>query len=128
MDKTLNLTRISAGFPSPAEDFSEISISLDKHLINNKAATFMAYVNGTSMIKAGIQDKDILIIDRSLEARSGDIIIASLNGEFLVKELSIINDELFLIPKNSNYQSLKISPEMDFEIWGIVTYSIHKHR
>ena len=88
----------------------------------------MAYANGRSMINAGIDDGDILVIDRSLNARNGDIIIALLNGEFLVKELSIINNELFLIPKNAKYSPLKISREMDFEIWGIVTYSIHKLR
>ena len=128
MNKGLGISFISAGFPSPAEDFSQLSISLDKHLIYNKAATFMAHVNGNSMINSGINDGDILIIDRSLNARNGDIIIALLNGEFLVKELSIINNELFLIPKNSKYSPLKISREMDFEIWGVVTYSIHKLR
>ena len=88
----------SAGFPSPAEDFTELSISLDKHLIQNPAATFMAYANGNSMVRAGIYHGDILIIDRSLDARDGDIIIAVLHGEFTVKQLSIINGTLFLIP------------------------------
>ena len=119
---------ISAGFPSPAEDFTELSISLDKHLIQNSAATFMAYANGDSMVGAGIYHGDILIIDRSLDARDGDIIIAVLHGEFTVKQLSIINGTLFLIPQNPQYSSLEISAEMDFEVWGVVTYSIRKHR
>ena len=122
------ISSISAGFPSPAEDFTELSISLDKHLIQNPAATFMAYANGNSMVRAGIYHGDILIIDRSLDARDGDIIIAVLHGEFTVKQLSIINGTLFLIPKNSQYSSLEISAEMDFEVWGVVTYSIRKHR
>ncbi len=119
---------ISAGFPSPAEDFTEISISLDKHLIQNPAATFMAYANGSSMLNAGIHHGDILIIDRSLNARDGDIIIAMLYGEFTVKQLSIVNNAFFLIPKNPEYLPVKILDDMDFEIWGVVIYSIRKHR
>ena len=119
---------ISAGFPSPAEDFTELSISLDKHLIQNPAATFMAYANGNSMLHAGIHHGDILIIDRSLNAKDKDIIIAVLYGEFTVKELSIINGTFFLIPKNSQYSPIKISDDMGFEIWGVVIYSIRKHR
>ena len=122
------ITSISAGFPSPAEDFSELSISLDKHLIQNPSATFMAYANGISMVDAGIHHGDILIIDRSLNARDGDIIIAVLHGEFTVKQLSIINNTFFLLPKNPKYSPIKISDDMDFEVWGIVTYSIRKHR
>ena len=90
---------ISAGFPSPAEDFTELSISLDKHLIQNPAATFMAYANGNSMVRSGIHHGDILIIDRSLNARDGDIIIAVLHGEFTVKQLSIVKGILLGIIK-----------------------------
>ena len=122
------ISSISAGFPSPAEDFTELSISLDKHLIQNPAATFMAYANGNSMVRAGIYHGDILIIDRSLDSRDGDIIIAVLHGEFTVKQLSIINGTLFLIPQNPQCSSMEISAEMDFEVWGVVTYSIRKHR
>jgi len=122
------ISSISAGFPSPAEDFSELSISLDKHLIQNPSATFMAYANGNSMVDAGIHHGDILIIDRSLNARDGDIIIAVLHGEFTVKQLSIINNTFFLLPKNPKYSPIKISDDMDFEVWGIVSYSIRKHR
>ena len=122
------ISSISAGFPSPAEDFSELSISLDKHLIQNPSATFMAYANGNSMVDAGIHHGDILIIDRSLDARNSDIIIAVLHGEFTVKRLSIVKDTFFLIPQNPQYSPMKISDDMDFEIWGVVTYSIRKHR
>jgi len=122
------ITFISAGFPSPAEDFTELSISLDKHLIHNPAATFMAYANGNSMIQSGIHNGDILIIDRSLDARDGDIIIAVLHGEFTVKQISIVKDTFSLIPQNPQYSPMKISDDMDFKIWGVVTYSIRKHR
>ena len=119
---------ISAGFPSPADDFTELSISLDKHLIQNPAATFMAYANGNSMVGVGIHHEDILIIDRSLSVRDRDIIIAVLNGEFTVKQISIINNTVSLVPQNPKYTPVQISSEMDFEIWGVVAYSICKHR
>ena len=124
----LGISFISAGFPSPAEDFTELSISLDKHLIQNSAATFMAYANGNSMLHAGIHHGDILIIDRSLNARDGDVIIALLHGEFTVKQVSIIDGLLLLVPRNPQYSSVKITSEMEFEVWGVVTSSIRKHR
>ena len=124
----LGISFISAGFPSPAEDFTELSISLDKYLIQNPAATFLVYANGNSMLHAGIHHGDILIIDRSLNARDGDIIIAVLYGEFTVKQLSIVNNTFFLIPKNPEYSPVEILDDMDFEIWGVVIYSIRKHR
>ena len=95
-----SIPSISAGFPSPAEDFTELSISLDKHLIRNPVATFMAYANGNSMFNAGIYHGDILIIDRSLDARDGDVIIAILYGKFTVKQLSIVKGTFFLVPQN----------------------------
>ena len=119
---------ISAGFPSPAEDFTELSLSLDKHLIQNAAATFMAYANGNSMVRIGIHHGDLLIIDRSLNARDGDVIIALLYGEFLIKQVSIVNRVLFLVPKNPQYLPVKITSEMEFEVWGVVTCSIRMHR
>jgi len=124
----LGITFISAGFPSPAEDFTELSISLDKHLIQNPAATFMAYANGNSMVRVGIHHGDILVIDRSLSAQDGDVIIALLHGEFTVKQVSIIDELLFLVPRNPQYSSVKITSEMEFEVWGVVTSSIRKHR
>ena len=122
------ISSISAGFPSPAEDFTELSISLDKHLIQNPAATFMAYANGDSMVRVGIHHGDILVIDRSLSARDGDVIIALLHGEFTVKEISVIDGVLFLAPKNPQYSPIRITSEMEFEVWGVVTFSVRKHR
>tara|TARA_Y100001970_G_C14044520_1_gene755600 strand:+ start:534 stop:914 length:381 start_codon:yes stop_codon:yes gene_type:complete len=126
MEKEISF--ISAGFPSPAEDFIEISISLDKHLISNPPATFMAYAKGNSMIMAGINNGDLLIIDRSLDPKNGDIVIAVINGEFTVKKLSIKKDKIFLVPQNSQYLPIQVLENMDFQIWGIVTYSISKHQ
>ena len=125
---SLGISFISAGFPSPADDFTELSISLDKYLIEHPAATFMSYANGNSMIRVGIHHGDILIIDRSLNARDGDVVIAVLHGEFTVKQVSIIDGSLFLVPRNPQYSSMRITSEMGFEIWGVVTCSIRKHR
>ena len=88
------LPKIMAGFPSPAEDFTELSISLDKTLITNPPATFMAYAEGESMINIGIHNGDILIVDRSLRPRNNDVIIAILEGEFLIKQFTDIGDKI----------------------------------
>lgn len=117
---------IKAGFPSPAADFEESKISLDNVLVKNKEATFYAKASGNSMIGAGIDDGDILVIDRSLEPKNNKIAVCFIDGEFTVKRIKIEEKAIFLIPENSNYKPLKISPENDFIIWGIVTYVIKK--
>tara|TARA_Y100001960_G_scaffold324029_1_gene403516 strand:+ start:38 stop:430 length:393 start_codon:yes stop_codon:yes gene_type:complete len=117
---------ISAGFPSPAEDFSDFLISLDDEFIKHPAATFMSYVNGDSMVDAGIFHGDILIIDRSLKAKNGNIVVALLNGEFTVKKLLMINGKLSLVSENENYKPINITLEMDFQVWGVVTTSIKR--
>ena len=119
-------TGISAGFPSPADDFKETRISLDEELITNKEATFFAKVNGQSMIGAGLDDNDLLVIDRSLEPENNKIAICFLDGEFTVKRLKVKNDEVWLQPENPNYPIIKITEENDFVIWGIVTSVIKK--
>ena len=119
-------TGISAGFPSPADDFKETRISLDEELITNKEATFFAKVNGQSMIGAGLDDNDLLVIDRSLEPENNKIAVCFLDGEFTVKRLKVKNDEVWLQPENPNYPIIKITKENDFVIWGIVTSVIKK--
>jgi DNA polymerase V len=119
-------TGISAGFPSPADDFKETRISLDEELITNKEATFFAKVNGRSMIGAGLDDNDLLVIDRSLEPENNKIAVCFLDGEFTVKRLKVKNDEVWLQPENPNYPIIKITEENDFVIWGIVTSVIKK--
>ncbi|WP_248724726.1 LexA family transcriptional regulator [Seonamhaeicola sp. ML3] len=117
---------ISAGFPSPAEDFKEQRLSLDKELIKNKEATFFARVSGQSMIDAGLDDNDLLVIDRSLEPENNKIAVCFLDGEFTVKRLRVQGDEVWLKPENPNYPIIKVTPENSFVIWGIVTNVIKK--
>lgn len=119
-------TKISAGFPSPADDFKQQRISLDKELIKNKEATFFARVSGQSMIGAGIDDNDLLVIDRSLEPEHNKIAVCFLDGEFTVKRLKVENNSVWLQPENSNYKPIKVTKDNNFVIWGIVTNVIKK--
>ncbi len=119
-------TTISAGFPSPADDFKQQRISLDKELIKNKDATFFARVSGQSMIDAGIDDNDLLVIDRSLEPTHNKIAVCFLDGEFTVKRLKVENNSVWLQPENSNYKPIKVNEDNNFIIWGIVTNVIKK--
>ena len=124
----LVMSRVSAGFPSPADDYIETSIDLYKELIRHPFATFCVRAAGDSMIDAGIKPNATLIVDRMVETKSGDIVIARLGDEMCVKEL-LIDDEgrVFLIPKNVNYKPIIIDENMDFEIWGRVICSINHH-
>ena len=115
---------IKAGFPSPAADFDETKISLDNVLVKNREATFYAKASGTSMIGAGIDDGDIMVIDRSLEPQNNKIAVCFIDGEFTVKRIKIEEDGVFLMPENSNYQPIKVTHENELVIWGIVTYVI----
>ncbi|MBM3434716.1 MAG: translesion error-prone DNA polymerase V autoproteolytic subunit [Bacteroidetes bacterium] len=117
---------IPAGFPSPAEDFLEKRLDLNDYLVRNQAATFLVKVSGNSMINAGISDGDILIVDRSLEPADGKIVLGVLQGEFTVKRIQKRGNKLFLVPENDKFRPIEITVEMDFQIWGIVTFSIHK--
>lgn len=119
-------TGISAGFPSPADDFRETRISLDEELIQNKEATFFARVSGQSMIGAGLDDNDLLVIDRSIAPADNKIAVCFLDGEFTVKRLKVRNGEVWLQPENENYKSIKITEDNNFIIWGIVTNVIKK--
>ncbi|MEN8885523.1 translesion error-prone DNA polymerase V autoproteolytic subunit [uncultured Winogradskyella sp.] len=119
-------TGISAGFPSPADDFKEQRLSLDDELVKNKEATFYAKVSGQSMIGAGLDDNDLLVIDRSLEPQNNKIAVCFLDGEFTVKRLRVSKDEVWLQPENPDYPIIKITEDNDFVIWGIVTNVIKK--
>jgi DNA polymerase V len=119
-------TGISAGFPSPADDFIETRISLDDELISNKDATFFAKVSGQSMIGAGLDDNDLLVIDRSLAPENNKIAVCFLDGEFTVKRLRVEKNEVWLQPENVNYPIINITEDNDFVIWGIVTSVIKK--
>lgn len=117
---------VSAGFPSPAADFMETNIDLNAALSENPLATFYIRVNGNSMIDAGINDKDVLVVDRSLEPQNNKIAICFIDGEFTVKRIKLETDCLYLMPENSNYQPIKVTEENQLIIWGIVTYVIKK--
>tara|TARA_A100001015_G_scaffold263678_1_gene310786 strand:- start:29 stop:460 length:432 start_codon:yes stop_codon:yes gene_type:complete len=117
---------ISAGFPSPADDFKEIRISLDSELVKNKEATFYAKVSGDSMVGAGLDDGDLLVIDRSLNPENGKIAVCSIDGEFTVKRIKKQKNSIYLMPENKNYKPIKLKQENDLFIWGIVTYVIKK--
>ncbi len=123
----LVLSRVSAGFPSPADDYIETSIDLNRELIRHPFATFCVRASGDSMIDVGIRPNATLIVDRMIETKSGDIVIARIGDEICVKEL-FIDDEgkVFLVPKNDNYKPIIIDENMDFEIWGKVVCAINK--
>lgn len=128
LENTLELPFISggikAGFPSPAADFDETKISLDHVLVKNREATFYAKASGTSMIGAGIDDGDILVIDRSIEPQNNKIAVCYIDGEFTVKRIQIEKECLYLMPENEEFQPIKVTNENELIIWGIVTYVI----
>lgn len=117
---------VSAGFPSPANDFLETTIDLNKELSENPLATFYIKVKGNSMIDAGINDKDVLVVDRSLEPQNNKIAICCIDGEFTVKRIQVEKDCLYLMPENPNYEPIKVTEENQLIIWGMVTYVIKK--
>ena len=117
---------ISAGFPSPADDFKEIRISLDRELVKNEESTFYARVSGDSMIEAGLDDGDLIIIDRSLDPENGKIAICFVDGEFTVKRIKKEKNKLFLMPQNKKYKLIEIKEENELIIWGVVEYVIKK--
>jgi DNA polymerase V len=117
---------VSAGFPSPAADFMETSIDLNKELSDNPLATFYIKVKGNSMIDAGINDNDVLVVDRSLEPQNHKIAICFIDGEFTVKRILVEQDCLYLMPENPSYSPIKVTEENQLIIWGMVTYVIKK--
>lgn len=118
--------QISAGFPSPALDFIDLSIDLNKQLIEHPSATFYGRVKGESMKNAGINDGDLLVIDKSIEPTDGKIAVCYLDGEFTLKRIKITPDGLWLMAENESYKSIKIEEGNNLTIWGIVTYIIKK--
>lgn len=119
------LGRLPAGFPSPADDYLEGKLDLNRHLIKHPAATFFVRVTGDSMIGAGIHSGDLLVVDRSLEPSDKNVVVAVLDGELTVKRLFKQNGVLRLLPENLNYQPIEITAQQTIEIWGVVTSVIH---
>jgi DNA polymerase V len=123
----LFIISVPAGFPSPAEDFIEGPLDLNRYLIHHPAATFFVRVIGDSMTGVGIYPNDLLIVDRAVDPISGSIVIAVINGDLTVKRLHQSGQSIALLPENPAYQPIEITPAMTFEIWGVVTKSIHFH-
>ena len=126
LESILISSGISAGFPSPAGDFKQDRISLDKELIKNKEATFFARVSGQSMVGAGLDNNDLLVIDRSLEPTNNKIAVCLIDGEFTVKRLKVENDRIWLKLENVDSKPIEITEQNQLIIWGIVTNVIKK--
>ena len=119
---------ISAGFPSPAADYIDIAIDINKELIKNPSSTFYGKVKGYSMIDLGIGEGDIMVVDKSLEPATGDIAVCFIDGEFTLKQILIRKREVLLMPANADFEPIKVTEDNEFLIWGIVTYTIKKRR
>ncbi len=117
-------SKVSAGFPSPAEDYEEQKLDLNIKLIKNKSSTFFVTVQGYSMIDAGIDDGDMLIVDRALYPSNNTIAVCVIDNEFTVKRISKTKDGFFLIPENKSYKPIRITEDNNFEVWGVVSYVI----
>jgi DNA polymerase V len=121
----LFLSRIEAGFPSPADDYIEDRVDLNEHLIDNPSATFLVRVKGDSMKDAGIHSGDTLIVDRSQEPQSGDVVVAVVNGNLAVKRLRVEEDGVRLLSENEKYDPVDVGENEQFRIWGVVTSVVH---
>lgn len=117
---------VAAGFPSPAEDFMDLSLDLNKELVRNPASTFYARVRGTSMIDEGINNGDLLIIDKSVEPHDGALAVCFVDGEFTLKRYKDMGDHALLMPANKEFKPILVNSENDFLIWGIVRYIIKR--
>ena len=122
---------IRAGFPNPAQDFIDLAIDLNTELIKHPSSTFYGRVKGDSLIDAGVHDGDILVIDKSLRPLNKDMAVCFIDGDFTLKYIKIDKKEkgiIWLMPANPDYEPIKVTPENEFIIWGIVTYTIRKQR
>lgn len=123
----MRMEELKPAFQVRHQDYISQAIDLNKELIHHPACTFYGRVSGDSMKDAGLDDGDILVIDKSLEPRTGDMAVCYIDGEFTIKYIRIESNVIWLIPANEAYQPIKVTPENDFMVWGIVTYSIKKH-
>lgn len=121
---------VRAGFPSPAQDYVTDGIDLNRELVHHPESTFYARVSGHSMSGAGIDDGDLVIIDRSLEPRSGDYVVACIDGDFTLKQYrpDPVEPYAYLMPANEEFQPIKVTAENEFIIWGVAIYVIRKLR
>jgi DNA polymerase V len=119
-------SRVSAGFPSPADDTIESNLDLNKLLIKNESTTFFMQVKGDAMKDAGIWSGDVLVVDRSLSPKHGRVVIATIGEELLIRRLYKLRNKVLLMPENKEYEPLEISKEIDSIVWGVVNFVIHK--
>ena len=126
MDIPLSEERVAAGFPSPAEDYAAQGLDLNKEVIKNPASTFYARVSGLSMVDEGINDGDLLVIDKSVEPRNGSLAVCYIDGEFTLKRFHREGDKALLIPANKEFSPITVTADNDFLIWGVVTYIVKK--
>ena len=119
-------TRVQAGFPSPAQGEYADSIDLNRALITNPAATFCARVIGNSMVDAGINEGDLLIIDRSITPHDGNIAVCFIDGDFTVKRLSVREEGVFLTPANASFPEIQVTEDSSFQVWGVVSHIIKR--
>lgn len=117
---------VPVGFPSPAGDYEENKLDLNRHLIKNPAATYFVRVSGDSMVGAGIHHGDLLVVDRSIEPKDKNVVIAVLNGELTVKIIRIRKGKITLEAENKDYSAQEVNEDMEFEVWGVVTSVIHE--
>ena len=117
---------VPAGFPSPADDYIQGRLSLDEHLIANKEATFFVRAKGSSMVGAGIFDGDLLVVDKSLEPQSGNIVIAVMDGELTVKRLIKLGETVILRPENPRFKDIELKDGQELQVWGVVTSTVKK--
>lgn len=117
---------VAAGAPSYVPHYFETTINISRELIKNRRSTFCVRVNGQSMIDAGIDDGDLLIVDKQLQPKNNNIILAVIDGDYTVKRLYMDGDDLYLQPENKSYAPIRITPFMDFRVWGVVTGVIKK--
>jgi DNA polymerase V len=119
---------LHAGFPNPATDYANETIDLAREIVRHPESTFYARIIGDSMQEAGIYDGDIVVVDRALRPKNGDFVVACVDSEFTLKEYlwDAVNQCVWLIPHNTNYQRIKVTEENNFMIWGVITYCVHK--
>ncbi|WP_240332960.1 LexA family protein [Salinibacter ruber] len=120
------LTRVEAGFPSPASDYVETELDLAEHLIEHEAATYYLRVSGTSMTRAGIHDGDILVVDRAVEPADGDVVVAALDAELTVKRLRTREGRAFLVPESQHHDPIPVRDGQELVVWGVVQHVVHE--
>jgi len=118
-------SKVSAGFPSPADDYIEKQLDLNEHLIKHPSATFFVRVSGNSMIGAGIHENDILVVDKSITPVTGKIVVVAMDGQLTVKRLNKKNEKIFLMPENKEFEPIEVKEGSEVYIWGVVTNVIH---